>query len=279
MEAYLYQQMFELEARHWWFAAKHRIVQTLLERHFSGRRLQGERLRIADLGCGCGRMIELLSDRCETVGVDASPLAVQFCRARGVQVVQGALPDSPPLPERSFDAVLMLDVLEHLDDDVAGARIASRLLKPDGILLATVPAYPWLFGPHDLAHHHRRRYQARSLRKTLEAAGVTIRYMSHYNTLLFPLALLQRIGSSLRSAPLDSIHTAPPPEPINAIFRMIFSAERHLLGRLSLPLGLSLVATATPLLDAEPSELAQTPGVRQSLQPVGHVQAEPTTHP
>lgn len=239
MEAYLYEEMFRLEQRHWWFAAKHRIVLTLLQRYLRDK----SHARVADIGCGCGHMLQMLSERYDAVGVDASPLAADFARQRGVKVVQGSLPENVGLPAGEFDAAIMLDVLEHLDDDVASARAVSSLLKPDGIFLVTVPAYQWLFGAHDKAHHHRRRYNRASLTQALSAAGLKLSYISYYNTLLFPLALAQRAMARAGSGN-KPVTTAPPPAPVNALFKSIFASERHALGRLNFPFGLSLIAVA-----------------------------------
>ncbi len=236
MEAYLYEEMFRLEERHWWFAAKHQIVLAMLARYLPAG------AKIVDIGCGCGRMLQLLSQRHEAIGVDASPLAADFARQRGVNVVQGMLPEPIGLPPGEFDAVLMLDVLEHLDDDVTCARAAASLLKPDGILLITVPAYQWLFGPHDVAHHHRRRYTRKTLKHALEDANLQVDYLSYYNAILFPLALVQRSAQRMKRD--QTVSTAPPPAPINALFRSIFASERHILGKLPLPFGLSLLAVA-----------------------------------
>lgn len=244
MEAYLYSDMFKLEQNHWWFAAKHRIVLSMVQRALPAGR---GRLKVADLGCGCGRMLQLLSQRYEAVGVDASPLAVEFAKKRNVKVVQGRLPDDVPLAPGTFDAVLMLDVLEHLDDDVASAAAAAKMLKPGGIFLLTVPAYQWLFGPHDVAHHHRQRYTRGQLELVLREAALEVKYCSYYNTILFPLALVQRAAQRRKKHPPAQMNTAIPPRPINAMFRAVFTSERHLLGRMALPFGLSVVAIATPL--------------------------------
>lgn len=239
MESYLYEEMFRLEERHWWFAAKHRIILSLLQRHLP----PSKETRIADLGCGCGRMLQLLSEHYSAVGIDASPIAIDFSKQRGVQIELGTLPDNLPLPKASCDAVVMLDVLEHLDDDIASARAAAALLKPAGLLLVTVPAYQWLYGPHDAAHHHRRRYSRPQLRQTLTHAGLKIDLITYYNTLLFPLALAQRLAQRF-AKPDAPISTQPPAAPVNALFGSIFAFERHLIGRLPMPLGLSLIAVA-----------------------------------
>lgn len=244
MEAYLYSDMFKLEQDHWWFAAKHRIVLSMLRRALPAR---SGTLKVADLGCGCGRMLQLLADRYEATGVDASPLAVEFANKRNVKVVQGSLPDDLPLTPGTFDAVLMLDVLEHLNDDVASAAAAAKLLNPGGIFLLTVPAYQWLFGPHDVAHHHRQRYTRGQLELVLREAGLEVKYCSYYNTILFPLALMQRAAQRKKRHHPGQLSTTIPPRPINALFRAIFASERHLLGRVALPFGLSVLAIATHL--------------------------------
>jgi SAM-dependent methyltransferase len=241
METYLYKEMFELERRHWWFAAKHRIVLAMLRRFLSAG---NGRARVADVGCGCGRMLELLLRDYDATGIDASPVAVEFAKQRNVPVVQVALPDGLTLPDGAFDAVLMLDVLEHLEDDVTSAAAVGRLLRPGGILLLTVPAFQWLYGPHDVAHHHKRRYNRAQLADVLRRAGFRVRYISYYNTLLFPLALVPRLLG--RAKPGQQVSTAPPAAPINAVMQTIFAGERHVLGRLSLPFGLSLIAVAEP---------------------------------
>src|SRR5215212_7890740 len=112
----LYEEMFEMEQRHWWFAAKHRIVIDLLGR------LIPEKAKVADLGCGCGMLLYKLKDKYEVVGVDGSQKAIEFCALRGVPVKLGRFPEEIPLERESFDAVLLLDVLEHLERDVETAQ-------------------------------------------------------------------------------------------------------------------------------------------------------------
>src|SRR5688572_425114 len=112
----LYEEMFEMEQRHWWFAAKHRIVADLLRRYVrptvnSSTAVTG-RPRVADLGCGCGMMIFKLKDAYDVVGVDGSPRALEFCARRSMRTTLGHLPGNIPLDRDGFDAVLLLDVLE-----------------------------------------------------------------------------------------------------------------------------------------------------------------------
>ena len=113
-----------------------------------------------------------------------------FCRERGLaRVVQGGIEDAERLLPGGFDAVTLLDVVEHLDDDVAALRTAGRLLRPGGTLLVTVPAYQWLWSGHDVVNQHRRRYTSGRLRSALSAAGIAEARVTYFNGLLLPLAV------------------------------------------------------------------------------------------
>ncbi|MCS7033981.1 MAG: class I SAM-dependent methyltransferase [Phycisphaerae bacterium] len=257
----VYEEMFRIEDRHWWYVSKQRIVASLIRRFACGGRWGSAagtsggsevppgdgirpRLRIADLGCGCGAMLERLRGEHDVVGVDPSPLAIEFSARRGIAVLQGSFPDQIPLPRESFDVVLLLDVIEHLQDDRAGLATAARLLRTGGVLIATVPAYQWLWSDWDELHHHYRRYNRRRLGAALRSVGLRIELLSYANTMLFPLAAAARVVHKVRRKKMESTDMRIPPAPINALFRGLYSFERHLLGRVPLPFGLSVVAVA-----------------------------------
>ena len=238
----LYQEMFEMEQRHWWFAAKHRIVEHLLQRMVPPAQ-PGKRAKIADLGCGCGMLLYKLKDRYDVIGVDGSEKAIEFCAVRGVPVKLGDFPANIPLEQNGYDAVLLLDVLEHLERDVETAQAAAKLLKPGGVLMCTVPAYQWLWSPRDEHHQHFRRYGHRQFRELMDATGLKLELVSFFNTWLFPLAAAGRLASKLRKA--DGMKDLRvPARPINATLATIFASERRLLGRVPLPFGLSLFGVA-----------------------------------
>ncbi len=239
MDEALYRAFADVEDRHWWFVARRRIVQDVIERGL--RLFPGA--SILDIGCGTGGVLASLSGRYDVAGTDMSPLAVDHCRTRGLKKVHcGALADMP-FRDRPFDLALLLDVIEHVDDDVALLREAGELVKPGGAVVVTVPAYPWMWTHHDEANHHRRRYTATTFRSSLTRAGFQMRSLSYYNTILFPLALVQRMAAGL----LHSTKVAGlsvPPAPVNAILRVLFASERLLLRFMRLPFGLSLIAVA-----------------------------------
>jgi len=239
MQEEIYRRMYEVEDRHWWFSAKRRILRALLERHLP----QGARAkaRVADVGCGCGCTLLLLSGFCEAVGLDASEAAIDFCTKRGVDARLARLPDEVPLEAGTFDAVILSDVLEHIDDDSKAAAAAARLLRPGGIMIVTVPAYQALWSSWDQMHAHKRRYTKKTLGAALSSTGLDTIFISYYNTLLFPLALAERVArKALRSD--TKAELAVPAAPVNWALERVFAAERHLLGRVPLPAGLSLAA-------------------------------------
>jgi 2-polyprenyl-3-methyl-5-hydroxy-6-metoxy-1,4-benzoquinol methylase len=242
MDPSLYQEMYEMESTHWWFSAKHAIVLSLLDRYLP--RKSSSRLTVCDLGCGCGAMLSALKQAgYDAEGIDNNDNALRYCASRGVTTRKAILPELSGLEENSYDAVLMLDVLEHLADPKAGFTAALRLARPGGIVICTVPAFQWLWTQRDVFHHHNKRYNRRDLMETLLSAdSVASVWVSYMNTFLFPLAFLERMANrwfELRKKPKD-LHLVP--RPINAVLSTIFSSERFFfVRRIRFPYGLSLV--------------------------------------
>jgi SAM-dependent methyltransferase len=240
MDAKLYDELWRVEQVHWWFRARREIVLSLVRRFVGGP--ADRRLRICELGCGTGGNLAAVADRHDVIGVECSPHALEYARRRlGDRVIRGSLPDDIALPSDSFDVVLLTDVLEHIEDDTPSAATAMRLLRPGGIVVATVPAYQWLYSPRDAHHHHFRRYSKRRFRALWTAPHTHTLLLSHYNSLLFPAAAAARLASKLVSQ-----HAAGdlnvPPRALNGLLAQIMRSEANLLGRVPMPFGLSLVA-------------------------------------
>jgi 2-polyprenyl-3-methyl-5-hydroxy-6-metoxy-1,4-benzoquinol methylase len=241
MDATLYDELYRVEQTHWWFRARRQIVWSLVERYVGSDR--GRRLKICELGCGTGGNLVGIADKHDVVGVECSPQALAYARkALGDRVRSGRLPDGIDLPPASFDVVLLTDVLEHIENDAASAQTALNLLRPGGIVVATVPAYQWLYSPRDAHHHHFRRYGKQQFAALWQDALTETLLLSHYNTLLFPPAAAVRLASKFvgeRSKPGDL--TTPPPA-LNHLLARVMASEANLLGRVPVPFGLSLVA-------------------------------------
>lgn len=144
--------------------------------------------RVLDAGCGIGNFVELLRGRAdEVLAVDLSPRNIAVLRERfqgapNVEVLQVDLDaERAALRAREVDAIVCLDVLEHLDDDAGLVRSFHGILPPGGALFVKVPACPWLFGTLDEESDHRRRYTKRGLVELVRAAGFEVRAARYMN--------------------------------------------------------------------------------------------------
>ena len=242
MDAYEHQRMFEHEDRSWWFRARRQVIAAALDK---AELPAGA--RVADIGCGTGGNLPMLTRYGTVTGVEMSPLAAELARSRGLAEVAVGTAESTSLESDSFDLVTMFDVLEHLDDDMAGLAEVRRLLRPAGWFCCTVPAFMLLWSGHDVALEHRRRYRKAELVDRLEAAGLGPQLVSYTNVALFPpvagVRLLRRLGAKLgleESTQADGVDV--PPAPINAALQALWGVERFTLGKLPAPFGVSLIA-------------------------------------
>lgn len=241
MDDILYSTFFAVEDRHWWFAARRKIVFSLIKAFTRVPRGAD----ILDVGCGTGAFLKALTQDYSAFGIDLSPLAIEQCHARGLSRVAVGTLDGFPFPNKHFHLVTMLDVIEHIDDDLAALRLAKGLLTNNGYLFLTVPAFPFLWSKHDEMNRHKRRYKKKELKTRLEQSGYTIDFISYYNTFLFPIALIERLfEKSLHLTPSSALRI--PPAPLNAIFTCVFGCERWFLRKVPFPFGLSLLAIAHP---------------------------------
>ncbi len=237
----IYEHMTRHQEHHWWFRARQSIVRKVL----STLDVKQD-ARVLEAGCGTGGNLNMLCQFGHVYAIEPDPTAVQYARQLGTEamVAKGNLPGEIPFAEQ-FDLIVLLDVLEHIKDDRAALATISEKLNDTGFLVITVPAYPAMFSSHDIALHHYRRYTRKSLRSLFRETGLQPVYLTYFNTLLFPLFLLARTVDKIRK-PVDSIGYDIPPRPLNEALRVVFSLERHILPRISLPFGSSLLAVCKP---------------------------------
>lgn len=246
MDDRTYNAIYQLEARHWWFVGRRRYVKKLVDRAFAGH----NSIALCEMGCGSGGNFEMLAQLGKVDGMEMDVNTFQRAKARGeklenvMSVQNGWLPDNVTV-KGSYDGVIALDVIEHIEDDVASLVAIKEYIKPEGRLIVTVPAYQWLWSPHDDANHHKRRYTKASLKNALEQAGYQVEYSSYFNTLLFPLSLLVRLVQKLSPSGKGLIDEFRMPSTfINSTLTKIFSIESLLAGRLVMPFGLSVALIA-----------------------------------
>ncbi|HEU6450447.1 MAG TPA: class I SAM-dependent methyltransferase [Gemmatimonadaceae bacterium] len=236
MDAELFARFGEVESRHWWFAARREIVLGII------RRLAPDGACLLDVGCGTGYFLERARDHYSTAGVDPSPIAMAMCAGRKLTGVRsGSATDLSSFGDERFDIVTLLDVIEHVDDDVCAIRSAASVLRPGGRVVVTVPAFQFLWTAHDDINHHRRRYTRHRLGAVLGAGGFRVEQLSYFNCYLFPLALVERLGK--RILRLDGgADLSLPPARVNALLQRIFRSEQNRLRRGgTFPVGLSVI--------------------------------------
>ncbi len=229
------------EEEHWWFRARRRITESLLNRYNPP-----PHAAILDAGCGSGGNLALLSTYGKVHAFETYETARNLAKARGIgEVADGSLPGNIPFGEQAFDLITMFDVLEHIEDDAASLTALHARLVENGKLLLTVPACPLLWGKHDAMHHHFRRYTKRLLAERLEAAGFKVELCNYFNFWLFPLALAARLLDRLRGNDRASIGSATPPAPLNHLLYALMASERFLIPHIPLLFGVSLIAVAS----------------------------------
>lgn len=189
-------------------------------------------------------MSTLLADYGQVMGIDIHPLALQYCRMRGVSRIACASVLDLPFASAQFDLVTSLDVLyeKAVDSDLDALREFVRVLIPGGRIFLRLPAYDWLRGRHDEMVHTKKRYTAKQVASLLAESGLVAEHVSFANMFLFPLALVKRIAESLfgsRGAHSDLNASAGL---FDAMFEKILMSEATLIARNSLPFGLSVVA-------------------------------------
>lgn len=191
MDRAQYDKLAWLEDRSWWFRLKRSIVFDWLDRELTRSGISGEPT-IVDLGCGAGGTLTRLPLAATAIGLEYDQEEVREAKRRGVRRLVRGNAGALPFRTGSCDAILMLDVLEHLADDRNALSEAHRTLSSDGFLLATVPAHPFLWSPHDEAFHHERRYRRPELTGKLLDAGFLPTRISYAFATAFPLACLIR---------------------------------------------------------------------------------------
>ena len=269
MEQQAYREQFELEDAHWWFEGRRAVIWALLDR--AGLTAAGTGLQILDAGCGTGRNLIEFGSLGDARGIDSSPEAIDFCRRRGVLGATEGRLESLPFDDGSFDLILATDVLEHVEDDQSVMRELRRVAAPGSRLLATVPAYRWLWSQHDDAHHHFRRYTFRALRERLRREGWEVVEWSYFNTaLLPPIAAVRTL--SRRRPPADGrpdLKLTPPA--LNRLLGAPMNLEAAMIRRgARLPAGVSigLVCEAGPVTAPRSARAAQaSPAAPRAARP------------
>jgi SAM-dependent methyltransferase len=228
-----------VEETHWWYRGRRRIVREAVSALDLPRPAD-----ILDAGCGSGRNLVELAPFGRVTGLEPSHASAEVARSRGFGAIVESGIEQMPFDPESFDLVVSLDVIEHVEDHVGALRELRRVTRPGGRLLVTVPAYQALWSSHDVRNHHQRRYTRRTMVEPAAEAGWRVVRTTHFNTLLLPAAAAARVVDRLARRDRDGRSELDgTPARLNALLEQPLRLEAALLrsGR-RLPAGLSLLA-------------------------------------
>ncbi|HEY4002811.1 MAG TPA: class I SAM-dependent methyltransferase [Candidatus Xenobia bacterium] len=248
-----FEQLYRFERTYWWHLGRLRLLESLLDEWLPKR--QGN--TILDFGCGTGGNLTTLRKYGDVTGVDVSKQAVEACRRDGFENVIRIKPNVPlPFADQSYNLITTLDVLEHVDDDVAALRDLHRVLTPGGLLVVFVPAYEFLWSEHDEALQHKRRYLASYLHARMNVAGFQVLKRTYAISLSFPLIVGYRWFKGLFPSKVPaSTSYVPLPAFLNELLLDSVMMEADMIRRMNLPVGTSVLAVGRKTEPAtEPEE-------------------------
>ena len=237
MRTNLYEDLYQTEDVHWWHRAKRAVVRKTVETHLPPHS------KLLDIGCGTGKNIESLASQYTVFGVDPAAEARTFCAQRKLQNIYDGTAEALPFDQNTFDGVLFLDVLEHVDDTQA-LREAYRVLKKDAYLFITVPAYQWLWSGWDAALHHKRRYTKETLVHLLKSEGFAVQKISYFHSFLLVPLMVTRWIKSFFPSPEYASDFQLNNSFINSLLLFMSSLERRIITRYDVPFGTSILCVA-----------------------------------
>jgi ubiquinone/menaquinone biosynthesis C-methylase UbiE len=242
-----FDKMFEVEETNWWYRGRRALVTKWLRRHFV--RNGSRPLRILDVACATGMSFRFLSQFGSVRGIDISQETIRLCKTRGIDRIVQCDAMKLPFRDASYDVVLALDALEHFPDDAAAIREIRRVAKPGALVLVTVPAFMFLWSPHDVAYHHFRRYRRGELGAKLREGGLRLDKLSYYSMAVLPPVYAMRKMRGAAQKQGEQAHSdffLKLPRPVESALYGVMRAEIGLMDLVSLPFGVSLFCAAAP---------------------------------
>lgn len=225
MKEEVYSVFIEVESRHWWFVARRRLLFPLIQEAMKGC----EDDLIVDIGCGTGGTIANLPDRYNCIGIDSNEKAIDLGQKAYPECVLkcGRIPEDIKDTADETALYMLLDVLEHIEDDRAFLKDVVANCRPGAHILITVPAHQALWSLHDDTVGHHRRYEAEAFQDLWRELPVEPRLVVPLNSHLYPIIrfirmITNRLGITVGKHDTDFVVV---PEPLNSLLEKIFAAE------------------------------------------------------
>jgi len=235
-----YARIAAVEDDHWWYRNTRALAADLLAPWLHRTE------RLLDAGCGPGGNGAWLAEHGAVVGVDLSPDALAFVRARRPTTtpVQASL-EALPFTDGAYDAVVGLTVLYTVPDDARAVRELARVTKPGGAVLLVEPAFEVLGRTHDATVHGRRRYRRAGIAALATSAGLTVQRCTYAYSFLAPPAATLGLVDRLRGRRDEPAGSDVDKRSLDRAFAPLATRERQWLAHHDLPVGTSVVLLAT----------------------------------
>lgn len=240
MEKTLYDNIMQVEKTHWWYRARRNIIFDWVNQALKAY----AQPKILDIGCGTGFNVDYLQQLGygQVTGLDFSPDALSYCQSRQLQELICGNAEILPIQSGSYDVILTLDIIEHLDNDRQALSEIFRALKPGGTLIIFVPAFQFLWSFQDEISHHKRRYTIGELKEKILSTKFELKKLTYVNSLLFPVvwfgrAILKLFPNSFKITSESQMN----PAWMNGILYYIFLSELPLLRYMNFPFGVSIL--------------------------------------
>jgi len=188
-----YQKMYEMEENYWWHVGRKEIVKKVISRINIPKNA-----KILNVGSGTGGTVATLEQFGHVDNVDTSQEAITYAKSKGIKNVKKVKGIKLPYKDKTFDLLVALDVLEHIDEDEKALLEWRRVIKKEGKVIITVPAYQWLWSEHDESLHHKRRYTLSELVAKCNRAGFIVNKRSYLIVFSFGLIVAYRFLSGLQ---------------------------------------------------------------------------------
>jgi SAM-dependent methyltransferase len=241
METREYRRLREHSRSYWWHVGKRALLRSVLERDVPP---DGARPAV-DIGCGAGDSFAMLAPFGRFVGTEVTGELWGPGMERPPRPVLLADGGALPFADGSLGLCTFFDVLEHVEEEDAFLSEVRRVLGPEGLVLVSVPAYPFLWSEHDVSLHHHRRYVRATLRAALARSGFRVLRCTYAFAGILPaVAAYRGLGRLLPRRGEPSSSYVATPGPLNRLLIGWLAAEAWWLRRGDLPFGTSVIALA-----------------------------------
>jgi ubiquinone/menaquinone biosynthesis C-methylase UbiE len=232
--------MAEREQEYWWHLGRYEIIEQYMQLAVKGQK--ADEVNILNIGAGTGGTIPSLEKFGSVLNADVSDDAIKYLKKRGYKAEKigtGKL----PYKANSFSVVAAFDVLEHIDDDEAALKEWSRVLKPGGKVVMTVPAYDWLWTDHDVSLQHFRRHTRKTVAEKAKKAGLDVSKTSYAIVFSLPLVVgFRYLNKALKRKTTEETSYVSVPRWVNKSFTQLLKAEARGHKYMAYPAGTSVVA-------------------------------------